>query len=209
MESERRAFIRAICEAPDDDAPRLIFTDWLYEHEEFELAEFIHVQCEFSRNPEKRERFECDLCFGRDYGKCGRCNNTGFYFRHPLEYRMRDLWYKNYRIWNPSGIGGAIVSRWMTTFGGAGLTKDIGASTVGVILQRGFVNYIACPAAYCPTHLDAILSEHPIREVKLTSQPEPWHEWMDIRGHVTERWPDGQTKAFRLRRWPGVTFNIY
>jgi uncharacterized protein (TIGR02996 family) len=25
-------FLRAICESPDDDAPRLVFADWLDEH---------------------------------------------------------------------------------------------------------------------------------------------------------------------------------
>jgi uncharacterized protein (TIGR02996 family) len=38
-------FLRAILENPDDDAPRLIYADWLDENGEPERAEFIRVQC--------------------------------------------------------------------------------------------------------------------------------------------------------------------
>jgi uncharacterized protein (TIGR02996 family) len=40
------AFLQAIREDPEDDAPRLIYADWLDEHGEAERAEFIRVQCE-------------------------------------------------------------------------------------------------------------------------------------------------------------------
>ena len=51
--SEREALFRAILAAPDDDAPRLIFADWLEEHNEPERAEFIRTQCALARLPEK------------------------------------------------------------------------------------------------------------------------------------------------------------
>jgi uncharacterized protein (TIGR02996 family) len=38
-------FRAAIREHPDDDAPRLIYADWLDEHGQPERAEFIRVQC--------------------------------------------------------------------------------------------------------------------------------------------------------------------
>jgi uncharacterized protein (TIGR02996 family) len=41
---EREALLRAICENPDDDTPRLVFADWLDESGEPERAEFIRVQ---------------------------------------------------------------------------------------------------------------------------------------------------------------------
>lgn len=47
--NERDAFLRAICENPDDDTPRLVFADWLQEHGEDERAEFIRLQCEAAR----------------------------------------------------------------------------------------------------------------------------------------------------------------
>jgi uncharacterized protein (TIGR02996 family) len=49
------AFWRSIQEAPDDDAPRLIYADWLDEQGEpaqVARAEFIRAQCELERLPE-------------------------------------------------------------------------------------------------------------------------------------------------------------
>jgi uncharacterized protein (TIGR02996 family) len=59
------AFWRSIQEAPDDDAPRLIYADWLDEQGNPALsarAEFIRVQCELARLPldedDKRAQLE-------------------------------------------------------------------------------------------------------------------------------------------------------
>lgn len=46
MHPEERALLNAIFAAPDDDAPRLIYADWLDEHEREMRAEFIRLQCE-------------------------------------------------------------------------------------------------------------------------------------------------------------------
>jgi uncharacterized protein (TIGR02996 family) len=50
------AFIQSIREAPADDAPRLIYADWLEEHGQADRAEFIRIQCQLARgnvsNPE-------------------------------------------------------------------------------------------------------------------------------------------------------------
>src|SRR5262245_23073250 len=43
--SLHEAFLRSIIEAPDDDAPRLVYADWLEENGDPERAEFIRVQC--------------------------------------------------------------------------------------------------------------------------------------------------------------------
>src|SRR5579871_3195084 len=37
--------LAAIREAPEHDAPRLVYADWLDEHDRPERAEFIRVQC--------------------------------------------------------------------------------------------------------------------------------------------------------------------
>jgi uncharacterized protein (TIGR02996 family) len=51
--SERRALLEAIRAAPEDDAPRLVYADWLEEHAEGDAdrdrAEFIRVQCARAR----------------------------------------------------------------------------------------------------------------------------------------------------------------
>jgi uncharacterized protein (TIGR02996 family) len=44
-------FLRAICGAPDDDAPRLVYADWLHENGDPDRAEFIRLQVRFAREP--------------------------------------------------------------------------------------------------------------------------------------------------------------
>lgn len=44
--TEREALLRAVCDSPTDDTPRLIYADWLEENGDPERAEFIRLQCE-------------------------------------------------------------------------------------------------------------------------------------------------------------------
>jgi uncharacterized protein (TIGR02996 family) len=47
----RQAFLQSIAETPDDDAPRLIFADWLDEQGDHDRAEFIRLQCRLAWQP--------------------------------------------------------------------------------------------------------------------------------------------------------------
>jgi len=49
--SESEAFLAAICANPADDLPRLVYADWLDEHDQSNYAEFIRMQCEMARVP--------------------------------------------------------------------------------------------------------------------------------------------------------------
>ena len=49
------AFLADIVEHPDDDAPRLVYADWLEDHGDPERAEFIRTQCELEPI---RDRYE-------------------------------------------------------------------------------------------------------------------------------------------------------
>lgn len=50
------ALLQTIIEHPDDDAPRLIYADWLEDHGDTERAEFIRVQIELARLSEDDPR---------------------------------------------------------------------------------------------------------------------------------------------------------
>lgn len=50
-----QAFLQAIIETPDDDAPRLIYADWLEDHGDPSRAEFIRVQCALARGDVSEE----------------------------------------------------------------------------------------------------------------------------------------------------------
>src|SRR5690349_20304098 len=43
--SDEEALLQAIWAEPDDDAPRLVYADWLEENGRPDRAEFIRVQC--------------------------------------------------------------------------------------------------------------------------------------------------------------------
>jgi uncharacterized protein (TIGR02996 family) len=49
MPSERDALLAAICAAPDDDTPRLVFADWLDENGSHPWAGLIRAECELAR----------------------------------------------------------------------------------------------------------------------------------------------------------------
>ncbi len=53
---EEHALLRDIEAAPEDDAPRLVFADWLAEHGEPDLGELIAVQCELAKGLPPGER---------------------------------------------------------------------------------------------------------------------------------------------------------
>lgn len=54
--NDRDAFLAAIHDAPDDDAPRLVFADWLEENGQPERAEFLRIQVEMRRERERHDR---------------------------------------------------------------------------------------------------------------------------------------------------------
>jgi uncharacterized protein (TIGR02996 family) len=49
--SEAAALFRNVCDNPDEDAPRLVYADWLDEHGDPDRAEFIRVQVARARLP--------------------------------------------------------------------------------------------------------------------------------------------------------------
>lgn len=54
-------FLAAVCANPDDDAPRLVYADWLEEHGDSARAEFIRLQIEMAHLPkhsDKREQLD-------------------------------------------------------------------------------------------------------------------------------------------------------
>jgi len=50
-QDQQRAFLRSIQETPEDDAPRLVYADWLDDHGDAERADFIRTQCRLEAMP--------------------------------------------------------------------------------------------------------------------------------------------------------------
>jgi uncharacterized protein (TIGR02996 family) len=56
--TQDEAFLQDILAHPDDDAPRLVYADWLDDHGDPDRAAFIRVQCELARTDEADPRWD-------------------------------------------------------------------------------------------------------------------------------------------------------
>src|SRR5262245_59912225 len=54
--TDRVALMRAICEDPEDDLPRLVLADCVDDHGESERAEFIRLQIELAGLPDGKKK---------------------------------------------------------------------------------------------------------------------------------------------------------
>ena len=84
--TDRDALLAAITADPDDDTPRLVYADWLDEHDEGERAEFIRAQCRLEHlsprtNEAKRlTKRATELC-AKLFGHLAALGFTGLTFR--------------------------------------------------------------------------------------------------------------------------------
>jgi uncharacterized protein (TIGR02996 family) len=61
MSSEQEGLLKAIDEAPEDDAPRLVYADWLDDHGDPDRAEFVRCQVRLARMAEwDPDRFDLE-----------------------------------------------------------------------------------------------------------------------------------------------------
>ena len=149
---EERAFLRRICETPEEDAVRLVYADWLDENGQPERAEFIRVQCEIERSP--------------SFAAPGVC---------PLRRREGELW--NFGSPDHWAVGAdafpfehvirCIDAETISKVNSAGYDPI-------VIYRRGFPDQLTCTAEDWLTHADAIAAAHPVTKVTLTGGQVPW-----------------------------------
>jgi uncharacterized protein (TIGR02996 family) len=164
--TERDAFLKAILADPDEDSHRLVFADWLTENGDADRGEFIRVQCELARRwplappgtayydfpPGKRRgcpEYQRLLARARELWEHvprGRTCTSGYTWTLPLG----DLF----------GEHLSSVQEWFC----------IGnfSESVRWTCRRGFVESVTCRGDDWVRHGDAVLAEHPVREVVLT-----------------------------------------
>lgn len=98
--TDRESLMRAICAAPHDDLPRLVFADWLQESgadADAAFAEFIRIQCDMAKatcQHPAAQWCDCDPCrwarrvvelFDRWMGLFPACCGIG---RMPIDYQF-------------------------------------------------------------------------------------------------------------------------
>ena len=172
--SDRQPFIDSILAAPDDDGPRLVYADWLEEHEECDRAEFIRLGCELAR-----------LKAGLDSGYGGRgVKGRGVNAIKALHRREREFL---------SLEQDRVREEWRVTCGGGDVWWEAWE------FRRGFVHALTCSWEDCSAHLDAILKEQPVLEVRLTTRPPEFS---------SDGWSEAEMLKCFAERWPTVKFTL-
>lgn len=140
------AFMAAIVENLDDDAPRLIYADWLEEQGDRDRAEFIRVQCEIARRGELRcAKTGKELKGYAEYEKHCRCT--------PCRLKQRE-YYSSQRF---------IVWEW------TGRLRGPMSYVYREDFRRGFIESVTCTCQQWLYHGSAILAAQPtIREVRMS-----------------------------------------
>jgi uncharacterized protein (TIGR02996 family) len=156
--THHEGFLRDIIEHPADDAPRLIYADWLEEHGDPDRAEFVRVQCELARSEMK----PC-TCFpsrwpGQTY-VCQRCT---------LRRRERELLTASYALdWGPdralwdAGFDRAIMTYWESG-------ESLPPGYAGTLFRRGFVAEVTLSCKAWLEHGPALVKAAPLQRVALS-----------------------------------------
>jgi uncharacterized protein (TIGR02996 family) len=139
------ALVRAICEQPDEDTPRLVYADWCDENGQPERAEFIRLQCRIASGIDGTKAMirlreqERKALRNRWDDWCPQAKpNRPYTFRQDLSYLVRVL----------HGDG----------------------DHMGVSFARGFVDRIESGCADFLDHAEAIFRAHPVTAVRLSDR---------------------------------------
>ena len=142
--TDHDALLAAILAAPEDDAPRLIYADWLEEHGQADRAAFIRVGCEAARLDSLCSKSKSGETCTYDEDECIVCGVEKPSNLNALRRRERDLLLKRDEF----------VPRWAGWFGlpphvdGYYLRNIVKAQNqqgIGLLPCRGFVAEIRCP----------------------------------------------------------------
>lgn len=162
MTGQGEALLAAVLACPEDDAPRLIYADYLEGQGRDARAEFIRVQVGLA------------AC-----GECG-CDNLPrelaglpavVGMRPPCECRWCALRRRMFELYH---AGEAFDFRptieWHVAL--VARVARLPAGMPGVIVSRGFVHAVTCSAEDWLAHGDAVTAAQPIEDVTLTTWPD-------------------------------------
>jgi uncharacterized protein (TIGR02996 family) len=174
--TDESELLKAVLAAPDDDAPRLIYADWLDEHGRPERAEFVRVQCALARLPKPPASTRLI-----EDGWEPRLGHPSLKEEQAAEHcralcrRERELLTGHAPCWLAAPglkVTGCLVPKdgsppscWWQLPGGQ----------ISAAFRRGFVESVMTTAALWLTHADVVMAAQPVREVTLQTWPEMVH----------------------------------
>jgi uncharacterized protein (TIGR02996 family) len=159
--NDQVAFVRAICESPGDDAPRLVFADWLDDHEESGWAELVRLQCAWAIAWQCVP--ECVCRAAEDKFHCSHC--LTWERTAPLLDRERELW----RDYYPQSLA-PIEPGWSVFPGSWAFKRHYTPAGSLAIVRRGLVDEVRLTTNLFLRNAAALFAAHPITEVRLTDR---------------------------------------
>jgi uncharacterized protein (TIGR02996 family) len=161
-------FLDDIRAHPADDAPRLIYADWLQDHGEEERAEFIRVQCELAQVQLKIDALDrADALFPLRFADMTLRHDT-------LLPRMRSLLLAN-EHWDSLPF--------------PSFAENFHDGTIhphSRMFSRGFVGAVVCPWEIWESHGPALVARHPIERVTLAGMRPRVSKFHDDIPHARE-----------------------
>jgi uncharacterized protein (TIGR02996 family) len=140
MTADATALVRAVLESPADDAPRLVFADYLEEQGDPVRAEFIRLQIAGAQEP----------CVDSGIHPGDRCDDPNC--RGCRQFRDRAA-----ELLRSPGFGEGIWGGW-------------DAPVAGVWFERGFVEEVSVVAERFVETAGRLFALHPIRAVRLSGR---------------------------------------
>lgn len=190
--NEHDAFIRAVIEDPYNDLPRLVFADWLDEHDESDRAWFIRFQC----NP---AGYSIDSA-EREYNLVEKHIEDWFGLS-----RMRGTKRTKLQDWHLSDH----FSPNLVFNHGRATRRNPTRPRCEIAIRRGFFQSIEdCRLSWWLERGPRLVREHPIVQVKTDRRPTP-HPPVSSNGETSWTWLEGDAlsavSAFHL---PSIVYRM-
>lgn len=202
-------FLRAIIEQPDEDAPRLVYADWLDEN----AGEVPCPSCVAILSPNSGGCWPCRACGANEWSERGRApdgrRERAEFIRvqieqeraspgdYALERRFCVLFYNtryDYPMgWYPDG--------WNCHRYNTAPDHLIAFTGNALIVRRGFGERVICSAEEWLKHADRLAQLHPLRRVRITDMTGWDARIAQFDGHAAGG-------IFYSSRWPGVAFTL-
>ncbi len=133
--TDRETLLAAICMSPEDDTPRLVFADWLEEHDEVAWARFIREQCRGASGNATPDR------------------------------RWLTLGRKHAADWFPAVPAKALTVNEANWLGRMNRPEQGGTGLQRALVRHGFVERISCTLDFFLSSAAEVFRANPIREV--------------------------------------------
>jgi uncharacterized protein (TIGR02996 family) len=192
-----QSFVEDIVARPDDDAPRLIFADWLEDHGDPQRAEFIRRQCERAAKLGDAGELQSWL-------DCRPTVSYGSRREHPFAHSILGALDVDESAWSDTE-GRSLEAHLEET----GRERWLRGLSLPIAFRRGFPERIETGAYEYLQHADILERIAPVQAIRLVDfSPPPQEEDIDWDQADADRleWTSRLAECPQLKRWRELEF---